>query len=345
MPHHNLKIGRRYRYTLSLYNISSSSRAKKDEMESHNILYIPLLRRICQRSGIRLVAKTYHVGQKCVCGRGSGCLTASYPIAPTDILDILPLVKHAASVIGESFVPCSFEGGAGSSSLHVLLPDAKTLYEHGHANLGKGNIAVTLECSQEASAMYQRVLDSPVHPQIAKCLKLTAVAYYHREEPELAIAAATSYLAVSISLTGFDSFEVLNAHMTLADILLGTGRVPEGVKHLRVAQFLMEFLAGKNYSGTSTTYYRMGTHYYDAGRLEDALRFYRVAATRQSEDQMCECLIARNSAGVLARLGKFKLAFEQEKKAHQLYTTFLGEDHDATKACSNTMMVSGHSNK
>jgi len=276
-----------------------------------------------------------------MCGGGSGTehgLTASYPVAPTDVVDILPLVKHAASVTGESFVPCTFDGGAGSSSLHVLLSDAKTVYEHGHANLGKGNISVALECSQEASAMYQRVLDSSVHPQVAKCLKLTAVAHYHREEPELAIAAANNYLAVSISLTGFDSVEVLNAHLTLADILHGTGRVPEGVKHLRVAQFLMEFLAGKNYTGTSTTYYRMGSHYYEVGRLKDALRFYKLAATRRNEDQMCKCLIARNSAAILARLGQFKLAFEYEHNAHQLYISFLGEDHDATKACSTTMM-------
>ena len=154
------------------------------------------------------------------------------------------------------------------------------------------------------------------------------------------MTAAERYLAASISLGGFDSAEVLDAHSTMADILLGTGRIPEGLKHLRASQFLMEFMAGKNYSGISSTYYRMGSHYYDAGRLEDALRFYGVAATRRSEDRMFDCLIARNSAGVLARLGQFKPAFDYEKKAYQLYATFLGEEHDATKSCSNTLIVS-----
>jgi len=136
------EIGRRYRYTLTLYNGSgTSSSPKKDAAESSRALYIPLLRRICQRSGIRLVAKQYAVGKKCVCGssggNGSGGLSASYPIAPTDILDILPLVKHAASVPGESFAPTSFNSGNAAvaangscaPSLHVLLSDAKTVYE------------------------------------------------------------------------------------------------------------------------------------------------------------------------------------------------------------------------
>jgi protein TIF31 len=87
------EVGRRYRYALLLYNTKTS--AKKDGRENR-ALFMPLLRRICQRSGIRLVARKYEVGKKCVCVGGRG-LTASYPIAPTDVLDVLPLMKHAAS--------------------------------------------------------------------------------------------------------------------------------------------------------------------------------------------------------------------------------------------------------
>jgi protein TIF31 len=82
------EIGRRYRYTLSLYNTKNS--AKKGA--TSRALYMPLLRRICQRSGIRLVSRKYDVGRNCVTGP-----TVTFPIAPTDILEILPLVKHAAS--------------------------------------------------------------------------------------------------------------------------------------------------------------------------------------------------------------------------------------------------------
>ena len=130
------------------------------------------------------------------------------------------------------------------------------------------------------------------------------------------MAAAKRYLAASISLGGFNSAEVLDAHLTMGDILLGTGRIPERLKHLYALQFLIELMAGKNYSGISSTYYRMGSHYYDTRRLKNNLRFYGVAATRRSEDCMFDCLIVRNSAGVLARLGQFKPAFYYKKKAY-----------------------------
>jgi tetratricopeptide (TPR) repeat protein len=166
-----------------------------------------------------------------------------------------------------------------------------------------------------------------------------AIARYHKNEPDLALSAALKYLAVTISLHGFDSAEALNAHLTLADILLGSGK-PEGVRHVRAAHFLMEFMAGTNYAGITSQYYRMGSHCYDSGDLEGALRCYEAAAAKRSEDRMFDCLIARHSAGILARLGRFKQSFDYEKKAYQLYVTFLGDEHEATKACSATLMVS-----
>jgi protein TIF31 len=264
--------------------------------------------------------------------------------------------------------------------LHVLLPDAKTRYEVAHESfLTNRSDTLALDYALEASAMYQQVLDSPLHPQISKCLRLigeylslsfffcrislvqrrklvsliysfshastssltrrAAIAHYHKNERDLALASALKYLAVTISLHGFDSVEVLNAHLTLADILLGSGK-PEGVRHVRAAHFLMEFMAGKNYAGISSQYYRMGSHYYDSGDLEGALRYYEAAASKRSEDRMFDCLIARHSAGILARLGRFKQSFDYEKKAYQLYATYLGDEHEATKACSATMVVS-----
>lgn len=327
------EIGRRYRYALSLYNDKSS--AKKDGKESR-ALYMPLLRRICQRSGIRLVARKYDLGNKCVCVGGRG-LAATFPIAPTDVLDVLPLVKHAASVFGESFAPCSFTGNnAVGSSLHVLLPDAKTRFEVAHEGLTNRNDPMALEYAQEATAMYQQVVDSPLHPQISKCLKLTAIAYVHKDQFELALAAALKYLAVTVSLNGFDSVEVLNAHLTLSDILLRLGK-PEGVRHLRAANFLMEFMAGKNYTGISSQYYRLGSHYYDAGKLEDALYYFEAAGSKRSEDRMFDCIVARHSSGILARLERFKQALDYEKTAYQLYVTHFGEKHEATKFCATTL--------
>jgi len=333
------EVGRRFRYTLLLYNSTSSGSSKKGETEESRALYMPLLRRICQRSGIRLVAKQYDLGKKCVCG-GSA---PSYPIAPSDILDILPLVKHAASLAGESFSPCSFSGSnpvGSNTTLHILLDDVRTMHGIAQANLNNRNYDAVVEYAQEAAALYQRVLDSPLHPQITKCLRLTTIAHFQKNEYEQAVVAASKYLAITIALNGFDSYEVLQAHLTVADIYLEAGKIEDFVKHARSAQFLMEFLGGKNYAGIAPQYYRMGSLYYEAGKVEDAFRFFEAAASRRKEDRMFECLIARNTSGVLANLGLFRQAFEYEKKAYQSYLTFLGEDHDATKACMRSLSVS-----
>ena len=83
------------------------------------------------------------------------------------------LIYDFSPVSGESFAPCSFNNSVGSS-LHVLLLDAKTRYEVAHESLlTNRNDTLALDYALEASAMYQQVLDSPLHPQISKCLRLT----------------------------------------------------------------------------------------------------------------------------------------------------------------------------
>ena len=83
----------------------------------------------------------------------------------------------------------------------------------------------------------------------------------------------------------------------------------------------------------------MGSHYYDAGKLEDALRYFEAAASKRSEDCMFDCIIARQTSGILARLGRFKQAIDYEKTAYQLYITHFGETHEATKVCAANLEV------
>lgn len=57
--HIEKEVARRFRYKLSLYNNGKANTSRA--------LYMPLLRRICQRSGIYIVAKSYDVGKISVC--------------------------------------------------------------------------------------------------------------------------------------------------------------------------------------------------------------------------------------------------------------------------------------
>ncbi len=318
------EVGRRFRYTLSLYGSAKSNTSKG------RALYLPLLRRICQRSGIRLVGKRYDLGGKCLIG-GNGRLTASYPIAPTDIVDILPLVKHSASVVGESFVPCSFNGSSGSVSLHILLNDVKMIYDAAHTRLSQGvELPVALEYLNETAGLCQRVVETTFHPQIQKCLKLTATAYANSKDLDLALVAAEKSLTVSVALHGFDSSEAYNAHVAMSEIYFAQGKIAEGMKHYRAVLFLGEALAGPNYS-LAALYFNIGRQYVEAGRHEDALRFYEVAAKKRNQDRVVDGVIARQYALALVRLERFKEAFDCEKNTYSLYSALYGEEHERTK--------------
>jgi len=324
------EVGRRFRYTLSFYGNAKSNESRA------RALYLPLLRRICQRSGIRLVGKRYDLGGKCLIG-GSGRLTASYPIAPTDIVDILPLVKHGASVAGESFVPCSFNGGLGSVSLHILLNDVKMIYDAAHTRLSQGvELSIALEYLNETAALCQRVVETTFHPQIQKCFKLTATAYANSNDLDLALVAAEKCLTVSVALNGFDSSEAYNAHVAMADIYFSQGKIVEGMKHYRAVMFLGEAMAGPNYS-LAALYFSVGRQYVEAGGHEDALRFYEVASKKRNQDRVIDGIIGRHYALALARLERFKEAFDCEKNTFNLYSAHYGEGHDRTKESAKYM--------
>lgn len=327
------EVGRRFRYTLSLYNnVNTGNRT----------LYTPLLRRICQRSGIRIVAKKYDIGGKYVCGgsnNSAGVLNYTYPISSVDILDVLPLIKHAASTGEEAFSPCRFEAN-NTSSLHIVLADAKALNDAALRCMNSGNIAIAADYAQEAVSFYQRVIDSPLHIQIVKCIHLLSKCHFFGQDHDAAIMSSLKYLALSVSLGGFDSMEALTAHSQLSDAYIAAGKVKEGIQHVRAAQFLMEYLGGINYSQLAATYYKIGTQYFEGEKLQDALRFYSASQQKRSDDHMIDGICASSAAMAFAHLGKFREASQEEKGAYQLYLTLLGEDHERTKISSSSLLVS-----
>ncbi len=327
------EIGRRFRYTLTLYNRKEFPR---------RIQYIPLLRRICQRCGIRLSTKNYALGGKGLCSVSSkscGQITESYPIAPTDVVDILPMVKNAASIAGESFVSCVSGAAAIVPSLHVLLPDAKATFEAAHVHFNLGSLSQALEFVQEAANLYQRVVETPLHINVSRCLDLTAIVLFQAQELELAATNASRALAIAVQLNGFDCPEAVAAHSTMSHIHITMGNLAEGMKHLRASIYLQEIIAGKNSSELSNMYHKIGTIYHEFGGLINALRYYQEAASKRSYDRMAESMILKSMALLLANLGQFKAALDTEKRAYSIYRLTLGENHEITKNSANALKV------
>ncbi len=323
------EIGRRFRYTLCLYNSKDSIKAKRAQ-------YIPLLRRFCQKNGIRLKTRDYQVG-----GKGLVSSFIPYPIAPSDIVEVVPLVKHAGDSGDDGFIPCtSGAAAAASTSLHVLLPEAKAAFDTAQIHLNEKNFQTALDLIQESTSLYQSVLETPFHHKVYRCLEFTSIILFQAQEFDLALANANKALAVAIQISGFDSKEVLSSRTTLSHILLTAGLIGQAVKQQRATMYLMELMAGPRYVELSNSYHKLGTIYHEMKSLINALRFYQEAYSRNNPDRVIEGMLSKHSASILAQLGQFKAALETERRTYEMFRLTLGDDHELTKNSKESVKVS-----
>jgi protein TIF31 len=194
-----------------------------------------------------------------------------------------------------------------------------------------------LDLAQEACGIYQRVTETPAHPGIVRCIDLMATILFDAGEAGLAAANAVKALGLLVQIGGFDSPDVIGSHLVIFQMLLTAGQVTKATKHLRAAIYLMEVLGGPRHIELSNAYHKMGTVYHGSNDLLTALRFYQEAASRESCDRLLEGMIAKSSAMVLASIGEYKLAVENEKRAYQLFLILLGENHQLTKSSDQAL--------
>jgi protein TIF31 len=299
------EIGRRFRYTLTIFNRS---------------------------------AKSYETGGKCYCSDGSsgGRIVASYPISALDILDIVPLMKHAAAH-GAGFLPCSVTPGTGIPALHISLPDARAALESAHLHHSKRRLSRALDLAQEAAGLYQRVSETPAHPGVVRCIDLMGTILYDAGEPALAAANASRALGFQVQISGFDSPDVINLHFEMFQFLMAAGQPSKAIKHIRAAIYLMELMGGKNHVELSNAYHKVGTVYQGVNDLVTALRFHKEAALRESSDRLLEGMISKSTALVLAGVGDLQNAVKSEKHAFKLFSVLLGGNHNLTKQSDETL--------
>ena len=116
-------------------------------------------------------------------------------------------------------------------------------------------------------------------------------------------------------------------HLVVFQMLVSAGQLSKAVKHIRAAIYLMELMGGPRHVEISNAYHKVGTVYHGIGDLVTSLKFYQEAASRESADRLLEGMISKSTAVVLAGLGEFKLAVETEKRAYQVFSVLLGENH------------------
>ena len=316
------EVARRFRYNLTLFNRGG---------KSGRTLYIPLLRRVCQRTGVRIAAKNYEVGGKCLCSNSSGAQVApSYPVSTADIVDIVPLIKHAAAH-SEGFVPCHTGPGAPLPPLHISLPDARSALEHAHVARSRRQLQTSLELAQEAAALYQRVTETQSHPGVVGALDLMAAILFDAGEPGMAANHALKALGLLVQTGGFDTHDVVQAHLVLFNMFSAAGEMTRAIKHLRAGIYLSEVLAGPNYPELANCYHKLGSIYRDFQDLRAGLNFEIEAEQRDSPDRFLKALIQEGKALSHASVGEYKEACAAEKAVLRSFTIILGPNSDITK--------------
>lgn len=316
------EVGRRFRYNLTLYD---GNHARS--------LIIPLLRRVCQRSGIRLTAKHYDVGEKCLC---HGQL--SYPISASDIVDVLPMVKHFASVM-EGFSPYTRGSGCLSLSLHVLLHDAKTAFESAKFYVAARSYQQALQLSQEAAELYTKVTDNHVHHTIIKCMDFSAVILFQAQESKIAASHAARCLALWVQLCGFDSHEAMASHMALSHIVQSQDS-KRCMKHILVSLYLMELMAGPHYVEILRKYQTIGNLYLDTGDSETALKCFKYIKEELPINEITtEAVICRSMGIAYSNLSRFKEAIKSEQRSLAIFSALIPDpEHEVIKE-SNERVV------
>lgn len=319
------EVERRFMYSLQIFN-------NNDTKSKLRASLVSLLRRVCQRSGIRLYAKNYSIG-----GKGLTGTSASYPIATSDIAAILPTMKHAANDGREGFVACRSGADAANACLHILLDDAKGAYDAATMLLNEKKYSLAVDYSQEATNLYQRVTETPLHMKVMRCLDLTTMILYQAQELNMSASHAGKALAISIQLCGFDSPEVVASRLNFAHILLNSGRLASSIKHMRAVLYLTELLGGSHHVELSALYQKIGSIYDEVGNVSVANHFFYSAISRRNNDRVFQGVLTKQLASIYAKIGQLQDAVAMEKQTYNIFRITLGDEHEYTQSSKGSL--------
>ena len=320
-----LEVSRRFRFTLEL---DWFSRVRPTQ----------LLREVCLKMGIQVIAKDYNFGQvdltsgqpelsngqESVNDRQIGESTnkkkkkknirdgsptspgSNAPLltfAPDDIVDMVPLVKDSApkSALAEE----AFEAGR----LSILQNQTK---------LGQ-------ELMLESLSLHEQIYGI-LHPEVARVYNSLSMLYYQLDDKEAAVELATKAIIVSERTIGIDSAETLLNYLNLSLFLHQAGDSKAALAYSHHALMLWKVIYGPGHPDSITTLN-------NAAVMLQHLKVYHESRLWFEESlKVCESVFGKqsvNAATLLFQLAQ-ALALDRDSKAavnrmRESYNIFLSE--------------------
>ncbi|VFR02371.1 unnamed protein product [Cuscuta campestris] len=255
---------------------------------------IPVLRNLCLKVGVTIAARKYD-------------LDASTPFQATDILDLLPVVKHS--------IPISAE--------------AKNLVETGKAQLAEGLLSEAYTLFFEAFTIFQQVT-GPMHREVANCCRYLATVMYEAGDMAGAIMQLHKELIINERCLGLDHPDTAKSYGTMAIFYHGLNQTELALRHMSRALLLLGLSCGPDHPDVATTFINIAMMYQDIRKVDTALRYLQEALKKNERllgvDHIQTAFCYHALAIVFNSMGAFKLAYQHEKKTFDVFAKQLGED-------------------
>ena len=268
-----------------------------------------LLRRVCQKLGLRLYARAFDFSSN-----------KREPLSVRDIAEVTPVAKHC--------LPSS------------ILDEAKDLVHSAKILAQTGNVGPAFQYVSEATDLFTQTL-GPVHVEVAHCLELSGTILCQAGD-DTGIGQIEKALAIYWQTSGFDSFEAINAHHILG---LFFQQVQKGAKydqaifHFHACIYLLELVAGPYSPELPPQYLKLATAYQELGHAKEAYQCLVLAFDKSQHlpDRVTEAQMAHQLALLESSHTLFKEALTHEKRAYVIFRDILGEDHPRVAEASRFM--------
>ncbi|XWS32553.1 hypothetical protein CRYUN_Cryun23aG0167800 [Craigia yunnanensis] len=267
---------------------------------------VSVLRNLCQKVGITIAARKYD-------------FNTATPFQTSDILNLLPVVKHSVPVCSE----------------------AKDLVEMGKIQLAEGMLTEAYTMFSGAFSILQQVT-GPMNQEVANCCRYLAMVLYHEGGMAGAIMQQHKELIINERCLGLDHPDTAHRHDygNMALFYHGLNQTGLALRHMSRALLLLTLSSGPDHPDVAGTFVNVAMMYQDIGKMNTALRYLQEAlkknerlfgeehiqTTMNAQKQKGQALNAASTQKAIDML-KTGLALRHMSRALLLLTLSSGPDH------------------